>query len=76
MVAETQPVHPLSEFIPLDQPLVSKESLDDEGKRPTFGQLCTGESAPKLIGLYYSMHNCPPCREFTPMLADLYNELN
>ena len=22
------------------------------------------------------MHNCPPCKEFTPMLADLYEELN
>ena len=22
------------------------------------------------------MHNCPPCREFTPMLADLYEEYN
>lgn len=25
---------------------------------------------------YYSMHTCPPCREFTPLLADLYQELN
>ena len=22
------------------------------------------------------MHNCPPCRAFTPMLADLYEEYN
>jgi len=22
------------------------------------------------------MHNCPPCREFTPLLAELYNEFN
>ena len=22
------------------------------------------------------MHNCPPCQEFTPIFADLYNETN
>jgi len=22
------------------------------------------------------MHNCPPCREFTPIFAELYKELN
>jgi len=30
----------------------------------------------KLIGIYFSMHNCPPCRTFTPVFAELYNELN
>jgi nucleoredoxin len=30
----------------------------------------------KLIGIYFSMHNCPPCREFTPIFSELYNELN
>ena len=25
---------------------------------------------------YFSMHNCPPCREFTPLLVELYNEHN
>lgn len=29
----------------------------------------------KTIGLYYSAHWCPPCRKFTPMLADFYNKL-
>ena len=29
----------------------------------------------KLIGVYFSMHNCPPCRQFTPIFAELYNEL-
>jgi hypothetical protein len=30
----------------------------------------------KLLGLYFSMHTCPPCREFTPLLAEIYREVN
>ena len=30
----------------------------------------------KIIGLYFSMHNCPPCRKFTPIFTDLYTEYN
>ena len=43
----------------------------------------TGEIPPseafkdvKIVGLYFSMHNCPPCRAFTPIFSDLYNETN
>ena len=25
---------------------------------------------------YYTMHNCPGCREFTPLLVELYREFN
>ena len=30
----------------------------------------------KFVCIYFSMHNCPPCREFTPIFADLYKETN
>ncbi len=30
----------------------------------------------KLIAIYFSMHNCPPCRQFTPVFAELYKEIN
>ena len=32
------------------------------------------EPTVKLIFLYFSMHDCAPCLEFTPLLADLYKE--
>lgn len=25
---------------------------------------------------YFSMHTCPPCRKFTPILSMLYEEMN
>eukprot|EP00040_Diaphanoeca_grandis_P038281 m.256176 g.256176 ORF g.256176 m.256176 type:complete len:143 (-) comp34152_c0_seq1:311-739(-) len=28
-----------------------------------------------LVGFYFSAHWCPPCRGFTPVLADTYNKL-
>lgn len=27
----------------------------------------------KIICYYFSAHWCPPCRNFTPILADFYN---
>ena len=26
----------------------------------------------KLVGIYFSAHWCPPCRQFTPMLVEFY----
>ncbi|VDD92535.1 unnamed protein product [Enterobius vermicularis] len=29
----------------------------------------------KVVGVYFSAHWCPPCRMFTPVLKDFYEEI-
>uniref|UniRef100_A0A1W7RA19 Nucleoredoxin-like protein 2 n=1 Tax=Hadrurus spadix TaxID=141984 RepID=A0A1W7RA19_9SCOR len=29
----------------------------------------------EIVGFYFSAHWCPPCRAFTPVLADAYEEM-
>ncbi len=55
-----------------------------QGLESLFGtQLTNAEGAEvdvaaldgKKIGIYFSAQWCPPCRTFTPLLVDAYNEL-
>jgi nucleoredoxin len=39
-----------------------------------LGQKITKKAKGKHLGLYFSAHWCPPCRQFTPRLAKWYNE--
>jgi nucleoredoxin len=61
----------LAKFIPLDQELI----VQGQSERQTLGAILERDK-PKLLAIYYSMHTCPPCREFTPLLAALYEEVN
>jgi nucleoredoxin len=38
-----------------------------------FGPEAIAKASGKAIGIYFSAHWCPPCRGFTPKLAEWYN---
>lgn len=44
--------------------------VNQEGEK-----VSTAELKGKKIGLYFSAQWCPPCRAFTPILVETYNEL-
>lgn len=48
-----------------DSPVVGKD-----GNKIDLKSYCAG----KIVGIYFSAHWCPPCRGFTPMLAEFYNK--
>merc|ERR1712099_130164 len=39
----------------------------------TLGPEAMAKVGSKAIGIYFSAHWCPPCRGFTPKLAEMYN---
>lgn len=42
--------------------------LTKDGMKPTSELL----AEKKIVGIYFSAHWCPPCRGFTPILAEFY----
>ena len=51
--------------------IIGSDLLNKEGPT-TFDKTVKAE----YYGIYFSAHWCPPCRMFTPELADIYNEMN
>ena len=41
-----------------------------------YAPVAAGHFAGKVVALYFSAHWCPPCRQFTPVLKDFYEELD
>ena len=68
-LAKPNPVDILNTAISSEKLLEKGES--DESLRPIAAESLSG----KVVGLYFSAHWCPPCRAFTPHLAQKYKEL-
>lgn len=45
--------------------------LVDGRRRPVSSEVLDG----KVVGIYFSAHWCGPCRRFTPVLVDVYKDL-
>ena len=50
--------------------LLGDKVLNKKGETVDLANHCAG----KVVGLYFSAHWCPPCRGFTPILAEFYNK--
>eukprot|EP00994_Dinema_validum_P004128 NODE_2164_length_753_cov_103.988636_g1743_i0.p1 GENE.NODE_2164_length_753_cov_103.988636_g1743_i0~~NODE_2164_length_753_cov_103.988636_g1743_i0.p1 ORF type:complete len:212 (-),score=58.59 NODE_2164_length_753_cov_103.988636_g1743_i0:118-696(-) len=50
--------------------LFGDQILTKDGLKPTTEVL----ASKKAVGIYFSAHWCPPCRRFTPHLAEKYKE--
>ena len=55
---------------------IFKDSSSTPGGVATTVGEALKSSETKLLMLYFSMHNCKPCQEFTPLLVELYEEHN
>jgi nucleoredoxin len=50
---------------------IQENTESEEGLQPVAAESLSG----KIVGLYFSAHWCPPCKGFTPHLAQKYKEL-
>eukprot|EP01084_Bolivina_argentea_P014271 26664_1 len=51
--------------------LIGDKFIARNGKKVTFEDRIKGND---LVAIYFSAHWCPPCRKFTPLLTDVYEE--
>ncbi|KAF6029087.1 NXN [Bugula neritina] len=51
--------------------LIGESIVDKDGKKVDW-ETIAGKG--KMLGIYYSAHWCPPCKKFTPVLAEFYKK--
>ena len=72
--------HPLVEYLfpkkdySLEQLFQSVPHLLDPKNEEKIETKSLWENGGQSIGIYFSAHWCPPCRTFTPKLAEIYKE--
>lgn len=59
------------------EPLLIDEDAEEEVEDIAHPGEVPGQDTvkDKIIGLYFSASWCPPCQKFTPLLKDLYDEI-
>jgi thiol-disulfide isomerase/thioredoxin len=73
--------HPLAEYLipkkhySLEQLFKTVPHLLNPNDKETTETKTLWQDGVKTIGFYFSAHWCPPCRAFTPKLAEFYKEL-
>merc|ERR1712199_73167 len=45
-----------------------------QSKKCALHEIFAPSTSKPYVGLYFSAHWCPPCRQFTPMLVDAYKK--
>jgi len=59
------------------KPLSLTEAMGDVLVKPDGTEVQRADALKgKYVGLYFSAHWCPPCKMFTPQLAELYKKLS
>lgn len=56
------------------QELIGDTVIDKSGKSYSISSLYNNATNKPILGLYFSAHWCPPCREFTPVLIQFYQK--
>ena len=54
--------------------LIGDVFISRSGEETSLSDILASESedAKRVVGIYFSAHWCPPCRAFTPRLAEFY----
>eukprot|EP00972_Heterocapsa_arctica_P107681 15861171-Heterocapsa_arctica.AAC.1 len=70
MLFDTFPIPILTLTRAMTKDMFGPQLLTKDGLKPTDEVLADK----KFVSIYFSAHWCPPCRGFTPVAAEKYNQ--